>query len=81
MRHNLMLKLPVSTDKKGEPLKVLTVEETAQDGETIIPVRSVMRNLQKGTSTRMEIIEHQLNVTPEQIPDETFTASYMERHG
>ena len=68
-------------DKKGEPLKVLTVEETAQDGETIIPVRSVMRNLQKGTSTRMEIIEHQLNVTPEQIPDETFTASYMERHG
>lgn len=68
-------------DKKGEALKVLTVEETAMDGETVIPVRSVMRNLQKGTSTRMEILEHQLNVSPEQIPDETFTASFMERNG
>jgi len=68
-------------DKKGEALKVLTVEETAMDGETVIPVRSVMRNLQKGTTTRMEILEHQLNVPPEQIPDETFTASFMERNG
>ncbi|MDG1480959.1 MAG: outer membrane lipoprotein-sorting protein [Myxococcota bacterium] len=68
-------------DKKGEALKVLTVEETAMDGETVIPVRSVMRNLQKGTTTRMEILEHQLNVSPEQIPDETFTASFMERNG
>ena len=68
-------------DKKGAPLKVLTVEETARDGDTVIPTRSVMQNLQKGTSTRLEIIEHQLNVAPEQLPDETFTASYMERHG
>ena len=68
-------------DKKGAALKVLTVEETAVDGETVIPVRSVMRNLQKGTTTRMEILEHQLNVSPEQIPDETFTASFMERNG
>ncbi|MFT5684727.1 MAG: outer membrane lipoprotein-sorting protein [Myxococcota bacterium] len=68
-------------DKKGAPLKVLTVEETAMDGETVIPVRSVMHNLQKGTTTRLEILEHQLNVTPEQIPDETFTASFMERNG
>ncbi len=68
-------------DKKGAPLKVLTVEETAMDGTTVIPVRSVMQNLQKGTSTRLEILDHQLNVTSEQIPDETFTASFMERNG
>ena len=68
-------------DKKGAALKVLTVEETTTDGSTVVPTRSVMHNLQKGTTTRLEIIEHQLNVAPEQIPEETFTASFMERNG
>ena len=68
-------------DKKGEALKVLTVEETATDGDAVIPVRSVMKNLQKGTSTRLEILDHQRNVPAEQIPAEIFTAAYMKHSG
>lgn len=68
-------------DKKDQPLKRLTITQTEQDGDTVIPTISIMENLQKGTQTRLEIIEHQLNVTPEQIPDEVFTTTYMERHG
>ena len=68
-------------DTKGQPLKVLTVESTTTDGDTVIPQVSVMEDLQKGTKTRLEIIEHQLNVPADQLPDETFTAAYMERNG
>ncbi|MFT4978615.1 MAG: hypothetical protein ACI8S6_004525 [Myxococcota bacterium] len=68
-------------DKRGELLKRLTITETVLDGETTIPRVSIMENLQKGTKTRLEIMEHQLNVSAEQIPDEVFTAAYMERNG
>lgn len=68
-------------DKKGAPLKRLLITETTTDGDTVIPKVSIMENLQKGTKTRLEILQHQLNVTPEQIPDEVFTAAYMERNG
>ncbi|MEL6347584.1 MAG: outer membrane lipoprotein-sorting protein [Myxococcota bacterium] len=68
-------------DQRGRPLKVLTVTETTMDGETIIPRISVMKNVQKNTATRLEILSHQLNVEKEQIPEETFTPTFMERNG
>ena len=68
-------------DKQGQPLKVLTVQATTRDGDTTIPQISVMEDLQKGTKTRLEILDHRLNVPADQIPDETFTAAYMERSG
>ena len=66
-------------DKKGVAVKVLEVEEVIVDGEAALPRRSTMRDLKRGTSTRMEILSHRLNVPPEEIPDETFTAAWMER--
>lgn len=68
-------------DRNGQLLKRLTITETAQDGDTVVPTVSIMENVQKGTRTRLEITEHQLNVPPDQIPDEVFTAAYMERNG
>jgi outer membrane lipoprotein-sorting protein len=68
-------------DQKGEALKVLSVLETAKDGDTVLPTRSEMKNLQKGSRTIMEITSHELNVPVERIPDETFTQTYMERNG
>lgn len=68
-------------DRQGQPLKVLTVEATLRDGDTVLPKISVMTDLQKGTQTRLEILQHQLNVPPEQIPDEIFTAAHLERGG
>lgn len=68
-------------DKKGTLLKVLTVQDTARDGDVVLPTRSVMENMQKGTKTRLEVLEHRLNVPASEIPDETFTAAFMERSG
>jgi hypothetical protein len=66
-------------DKKGNAVKVLVVDEVIVDGEAALPRVSTMRDLKRGTSTRMEMLSHRLNVPLEEIPDETFTAAWMER--
>ena len=66
-------------DTKGEALKVLDVGKTVKDGAVTIPVQSTMSNVQKGTKTVLEITAHKLNVSSEELPAETFTASFLER--
>ncbi len=67
-------------DKKDVLLKVLEVKETLEDGGRTYPRLSVMRNAQKGTETRLEVLEQQLNLPADQLPDEMFTAAWMERN-
>jgi len=66
-------------DRKGQPLKVLEVTEVSTEGGAPFPVTTVMRNLQKGTETRLEVLSHEVDVGEARIPDETFTAAYMEQ--
>lgn len=66
-------------DLAGAPLKVLEVLEVATVNGVVLPVRTEMKNLQRGTSTRLDVTERQLGVTLEQLPDETFTKAFMER--
>lgn len=76
-------KLPVKVeffDKKGAPLKTLEVTEVMRQGETTFPKVSVMTHLQAGTRTRLEVLESRQNLPPAELPDELFTASWMERH-
>ena len=68
-------------DRSGDPLKVLEVLEQTTSGDTVLPTRSRMTNLQRDTSTLMEIVEHQLNVSEEEIPETIFTQRYMEQNG
>lgn len=68
-------------DDKGAAIKVMTVQETVKDGDVVLPTRSTMEHLQKGTQTRLEVLKHQLDVPAADIPDETFTAAFMERSG
>jgi hypothetical protein len=68
-------------DATGAPLKRLTIEDTARAGDVVLPTRSTMEHLQKGTKTRLEVLEHRLNVPADEIPDATFTAAFMERSG
>ncbi len=68
-------------DTKGQPLKVLEVTEVTSDGGSPVPKVSVMRHLVRGTQTRLEVLEHREDVAPEEIPDETFTARFMEEQG
>ena len=68
-------------DAKDQPKKLLEVLETKTDNGTIIPTRSVMKNLSRKTSTEMTVTEWRLNVPDSEIPDETFTVGYLERNG
>jgi hypothetical protein len=66
-------------DKKDLAIKVLDVLEVVREGDVPLPIRSEMTDLKRGTKTRLEVLSHRLNVPAEEIPDETFTAAWMER--
>ncbi len=68
-------------DSDNELLKVLEVNKTATEGEIVLPVESVMKNVKKGTQTQLHIQSHRLNITEEELPSDTFTKEYMERSG
>ena len=68
-------------DSNDQPKKTLQVLKTATEDGTILPTHSVMKNLSKSTSTEMTVSEWRLNVSPEEIPEETFTVGYLERNG
>jgi outer membrane lipoprotein-sorting protein len=68
-------------DKHGEALKILEVLETETQGDLVMPTQSRMTHLQRGSSTLLEVVSHELNVPAERIPDDTFTPTYMERNG
>ncbi len=68
-------------DQHDQPKKRLEVLKTATDNGTVIPTHSVMKNLSKKTSTEMTVSEWKLNVSAEEIPEETFTVGFLERNG
>ena len=68
-------------DKSGKPKKTLTITKTANDGGTVFPTHSIMKNLSRGTQTELIVKEWKLNVPAEEIPEETFTIGYLERNG
>lgn len=66
-------------DKDDEPLKLMEVLETAKEGDKTLPVKTSMQNLKRGTSTRMEVLERTLDLSLEDLPDDTFTKAWLER--
>lgn len=68
-------------DDDDELVKVLEVVKTEAQGDTVLPVESVMKNVQKGTHTRLVIESQKLDVGPDELPDETFTKEFLERSG
>jgi len=67
--------------RKGVAIKQLEILSTEVSGSTVVPTHTVMRNLQKGTRTELVVDSYRLNVPAAEIPDETFTAGFMERGG
>lgn len=68
-------------DRKGAAVKTLEVLEVKTVDGVILPSRTRIENLQKGTSTRLDLLDVRVNVPESELPDEVFTAAYMERHG
>ena len=68
-------------DRKGVAAKELEVLELAHVGEHAVPIRTVMRDLRKGSSTRLEVLSQDLEPDPALVADEIFTAAWMENNG
>lgn len=68
-------------DADGALLKELVVDKTELDGALTIVTSSTMKNVQKGTATRLTVKAHQLNVPADQLPDDLFTKAAMEQGG
>lgn len=68
-------------DGDGELLKILEITKSEKDGEITLVTESLMKNVQKGTSTRLNVKEHRLNVPADELPDELFTKAHMEQGG
>lgn len=68
-------------DRAGAPVKTLEVTETQVVSGAVLPKKTEIRNLVKGTTTRLELLEARVNVPASELPDEVFTAAYLERQG
>lgn len=67
-------------DKKdGALVKVLEVTETAKTGDTTLPRRTVMRNVQKDRRTELRVTEQRVDVPESELPAEVFTPEYLTR--
>jgi hypothetical protein len=68
-------------DKKDENIKRMTVEETKKDGDSTVPVRTVMENLKRGSKTVITVGDYRTNVPAEELPDSMFTEAYLRSEG
>lgn len=68
-------------DKHNVALKTLRVTETLTAGDATYPKVSEMVNTQKGTRTRLEVLEYKVNLPAEQLPDDLFSQTNLERGG
>lgn len=66
-------------DDDGEALKVLEVTEIATENGKNLARLSHMTNLKKGGKTVLKVIEQQVDVGDEALPDEAFTKAAIER--
>ncbi len=68
-------------DTKGNNIKKMSITEVKKDGDSLIPVNTIMENLKRGTKTVIHIDEYQTAVPPEQLPDSMFTEAYLRSEG
>lgn len=68
-------------DKKGNPIKQMLVLELVQDGDVLVPKKTEMKNLKKGTRTEIRVEEYRVNVPAAEMPDEIFTAEFLRSEG
>ncbi|MAA78665.1 MAG: hypothetical protein CL916_05355 [Deltaproteobacteria bacterium] len=65
--------------KNGNLLKTLSIEETMNVDNRIIPKTTVMTNHKKGSKTQIQIQEIKVNLSEEALPLERFTVQQMEK--
>jgi len=76
--------LPVKIEyfnQKGKAWKTLTVTDTLESGGATYPRISVMKDLTRGTHTRLEVLDYRVDVPKDELPDSLFTQTALERGG
>ncbi len=68
-------------DKKGNQIKQMTVLELEKSGDVLVPKKTEMKNLKKESRTEIRVESYRVNVPPEEMPDEMFTAEYLRSEG
>lgn len=66
-------------DTKGEPFKVLEIQEMSSEGGRNLAKKTEMRNLKKGTSSTLLVKEQRIDVGDEELPDDAFTKGALGR--
>ncbi len=67
--------------RKGELTKRMLIEEVKKDGEALVPLRTVMDNLKRGTKTEIIVEDYEINVSAEELPDSMFTPEFLQSGG
>ena len=76
--------LPIQIEyynQKGKAWKTLKVTDTLESSGATYPKTSVMKDLLRGTHTRMEVLEYRVDVPKDELPDSLFTQTTLERGG
>ena len=75
--------LPRQVDffKEDEQVKRMTILDYRPDGEHMVPQKTVMEDLRRGTRTEMELLESRMNVPASEIPGDMFSPAYLEQEG
>jgi hypothetical protein len=68
-------------DGRGELSKRMSILEVSKDGTVLVPKRTVMESLKKGTRTEIRVVEYRVNVPAGELPDTLFTREYIESNG
>ena len=74
--------LPVKIEyfnKKGKAWKTLEVKDTLTTGGATYPKTSLMKDLIRGTTTRLEVLEYRVDVSRDELPDALFSQTALER--
>jgi outer membrane lipoprotein-sorting protein len=68
-------------DKRGNQIKRMQLMNIKADGDLLIPMKTSMENLKRGTHTDVLIEEYRVNVSAEELPDSMFTPDFLQSEG
>ncbi len=67
--------------KKGTQTKTMTILEVKDQGGVLVPMRTTMENLKRGTKTEVRVEAVEVNLPTEKLPDYLFTPESLSSEG
>lgn len=67
--------------KKGRHVKTMRILEVKDYGGVLVPMRTTMENLKRGTKTEVRVEDVQVNLPADKLPDYLFTPESLQSEG